>query len=96
MRIRYLSVAEVELVDAISHYETIEAGLGIRFFTEVVNTIDRIGRYSEAWPQVSKTARRCRTKVFPFGIIYQLRVDEIVIVAIAELHPEPNYWKERI
>lgn len=96
MIVRYLSAAEEELEHAIIHYEAMEAGLGLRFYAEVKNTVDRILSYPEAWYQVSENARRCRTKVFPYGIIYQLREKEILIVAVAELHREPNYWKERI
>lgn len=77
MKIRYLSAAEQELEHAVNHYEAKEIGLGLRFYAEVKNTIDRIVSYPEAWHQVSENARRCRTKIFPYGIIYQLRTDEI-------------------
>ena len=33
---------------------------------------------------------------FPYGIIYQVRQDEILIVAIANLHRRPDYWEYRI
>ena len=96
MIVRYLSAAEEELEHAMTRYEAMEAGLGLRFYAEVKNTVDRILSYPEAWYQVSENARRCRTKVFPYGIIYQLRGEGILIVAVAELHRKPNYWKERI
>ena len=96
MNARFLSIAEIELEEAIAYYEEKEVGLGLRFFSEVRNTVKRIIAYPEAWNLLSKNARRCRTKVFPYGIIYQIRHDEILIVAVSSLHREPNYWRDRV
>lgn len=96
MKVRFLSVAEAELEEAISYYEEKEIGLGLRFLSEVKNSVDRIVAYPNAWPYISENAQRCRTKVFPYGLIFQNRKDEILIVAFASLHREPNYWKNRI
>jgi plasmid stabilization system protein ParE len=96
MNVRYLSVALTELDEAIDFYEEAEAGLGIRFYNEIRNTVDRIRNYPNAWNSVSTRTRRCRTKVFPFGVIYQIRNDEILIVAIAHLMRKPGYWKARL
>ena len=96
MKVHYLSVAEAELDSAILYYEQQETGLGIRFFTEVRNTIDRIVAFSNAWYPISQNTRRCRTKVFPYGIIYQIREDHILIIAVAHLHRKPEYWKKRV
>jgi hypothetical protein len=35
-------------------------------------------------------------KRFPYGIVYQIRGDEISIVAVAHLHRQPGYWSERL
>jgi len=35
-------------------------------------------------------------KSFPYGIIYQAKEEEIVIVAVANLHRKPNYWIDRV
>lgn len=87
MRVRYLSIAEIELDSAITYYERQESGLGIRFYTEIKNTVDRIIAYPEAWYSLSENTRRCRTKIFPYGVIYQIRKDEILILAVAHLGP---------
>ena len=59
-------------------------------------TIERITRLPETWRPLSKNTRRCRTHRFPYSVIYQLRSDEILIVAIVHLHREPRYWVDRI
>jgi toxin ParE2 len=96
VNVRLLSIAELELDEAIAYYKNKENGLGLRLFSEVNNSIKRILAYPDAWNQISHNTRRCRTNIFPFGIIYQTRDTEILIVAIASLHREPDYWKDRI
>ncbi len=96
MRIRFLEIAQIELDDAIEYYNYEVPGLGEAFLTEVLNTLDRIGKYPEAWQPSSKRTRRCQTRRFPYGIMYQIRKDEILVVAIANLHRKPDYWEDRI
>ena len=96
MRIRFLEIAQIELDEAIEYYNYESPGLGEEFLTEVLNALNRIGIFPEAWHPCSKRARRCQTRRFPYGIIYQLHQDEILIVAIANLHRKPDYWKDRI
>jgi len=96
MRIRFLEIAQIELDDAVEYYNYEVPGLGESFLTEVLNALDRIGKYPEAWQPSSKRTRRCQTRRFPYGIMYQIRKDEILVVAIANLHRKPDYWKDRI
>lgn len=96
MRIRFLETAPIELDDAIEYYNYEVPGLGDAFLTEVLNALDRIGKYPEAWQPSSKRTRRCQIRRFPYGIMYQIRKDEILVVAIANLHRKPDYWKDRI
>ena len=96
MKINFLEIAQIELDDAIEYYNYEVPGLGDAFLTEVLNALDRIGEFPEAWHSCSKKARRCQTRRFPYGVIYQMREQEILVVAIANLHRKPNYWKDRI
>ena len=96
MRIRFLSVALQEARDAIDYYEEADPGLGIRFMGEFRSCVERIRTHPKAWAKLSKHTYRCRTKVFPYGIIYQIRRDEILVVAVMHMSKERNYWKNRI
>jgi len=66
------------------------------FLADLLNTLDRIGEFPEAWHPWSKRARQSQTRRFPYGIIYQIRKQEILVVAVANLHRKPDYWKDRI
>ncbi|MBN1190526.1 MAG: type II toxin-antitoxin system RelE/ParE family toxin [Dehalococcoidales bacterium] len=58
--------------------------------------MERILQYPEAWPKISKRTRRCRTNRFPYGLIYQVREDRILIVAIIHLSRNPETLKRRL
>lgn len=96
MRIRFLEIAEIEMDEAIQFYNYEADGLGDDFLTEVLDALDRIVKFPTAWHPCSKRTRRCQTRRFPYGIIYQVRKEEILVIGIANLHREPNYWEDRL
>jgi hypothetical protein len=73
MRIIFLEIAQIEFDEAIEYYNYEVPSLGDAFLTEVLTALDRIGDFPEAWQPCSKRARRCQTRRFPYGIIYQIR-----------------------
>lgn len=96
MKIRILSCAEQELVDAVDFYNQQRPGLGYEFAVEVRNAMSRIVAFPNAWPAFSARTRRCIINRFPYGILYQLRTDHILITAIMHLKSNPKKWQERI
>ena len=93
-RYRFTSAALSELRDAILYYEQNEAGLGTKFLDEIDATTDRIVRFPHAWHPLSARTRRCRTHRFPFGLLYQVRRDEILVTAVMDLRRDPKRWHE--
>ncbi len=96
MTVRFTLIAELEFRDAIDHYNLESSGLGYDFADEVQNTLARIQSNPMAWAPLSTHSRRCLTKRFPFGIIYQIEDDTILIGAIMHMHRDPVSWKKRI
>ncbi len=87
--------AEIEMFDAASWYEAQQVNLGKRFLTSVQDAINRLNLQPAQYPLVEKDVRRCLTKTFPFGVLFQIKRTHIIIVAIMHLHRDPNYWKNR-
>ena len=93
---RFTSAALEELRQAIVYYEQCENGLGAVFLDEIDATVDRILQNPAAWHPLSRRTRRCRTHRFPFGLIYQIRIDEILIVSVMDLRRDPRRWQELV
>lgn len=47
------------------------------------------------WPTPGRDFRRCPVDRFPFQVIFEIRPDEVVILAIAHGSRRPGYWKRR-
>lgn len=92
----FLEPAQFELEEEVQYFNEQQEGLGYEFAKEVSDTISRILRYPEAWSKLSKRTRRCRTRRFPYGVIYQIKGDKILVVAIAHLRRKPFYWRDRV
>ncbi|MBI5494797.1 MAG: type II toxin-antitoxin system RelE/ParE family toxin [Deltaproteobacteria bacterium] len=93
MNLRFTSAAEAELRDAVTFYEVAENGLGGVFLDEVEATAARILAHPEGWTPMSPRTRRCRTHRFPFGLFYQIRNEEIVVVSVMDLRRDPRRWE---
>jgi plasmid stabilization system protein ParE len=96
MRIEFLEEAQFELDESVEYYNNEVEGLGETFLQEVLHAIDRIAKFPEAWHPLSKNTRRCQTRRFPYGLIYTVLNDTILIISVSNLHRKPNHWKERI
>jgi len=98
MKIEFLQPAAAELYEAIVYYNIQRQDLGLEFAKEVQDTIERIKQNPEAWTTIStpKQARRCLTNRFPYGIIYQIRKNTILIVAVVHLKRRPQTWQSRL
>jgi toxin ParE1/3/4 len=96
MKVEFLDPAEDEFLDAVGYYNREGEGLGYKFAAEVGRTIGRIIEYPNAWASLSRRTRRCRTNRFPYGVVFQVRSDIILIVAVMHLHRDPESWKDRL
>jgi plasmid stabilization system protein ParE len=95
MRFLFHPDAEGEFFKAIDYYETCEQGLGYDFSIEVYTAIQKIIAYPKIWPVFKDDIRRYLINRFPYGILYSLEDNEILILAIMHLHRKPEYWKFR-
>jgi hypothetical protein len=94
MTYRFTSAALKELKVALLDYEAKERGLGVRFLAEIDGAIARILMAPEAWRRLSVRTRRCLVHRFPFGVLYQIRGVEILVVSVMDLRRDPVCWKD--
>ncbi len=96
MKYSFHPAAENELYQAVNYYNQCQDGLGLEFAKEVYSSIQVILSFPQAWAPLSENTRRCIINRFPYGIIYNIAENEILIIALMQLNKKPEYWKDRI
>jgi len=95
VRFSFHPLADREFDESVKYYEDCQSGLGMDFAEEVYAAIRRISEYPDAWSEMSKNTRRCLVNRFPYGVIFQVKLGMLRIIAVANLHRRPGYWKDR-
>jgi plasmid stabilization system protein ParE len=96
VKVVFLAPAQNELDDAVAWYNRQAAGLGRELLDELDRAVRRALTFPESYPEIEPGIRRCRLGRFPYGVIYGLDGDTLVVVAVAHLHRRPRYWIDRI
>ncbi len=95
MKVRFLALAQREIDDAVAWYNEQAEGLGREFLDELDRAVRRAAAFPLSCSEIEPGLRRCLTARFPYGLIYGLDQDILVVVAVAHLHREPRYWIDR-
>ena len=88
--------AQIEYRQAALYYEKRQVGLGARFSEDIEATIRRLASNPGQWRILEEDIRRCLADVFPYGVLYTIENDYVLIIAIMHLSREPGYWKDRV
>ncbi len=95
MKVNFLEPAYLEYQEAIEFYSLQSKGLDKKFISEIEKTISIIKNYPECFPKYSEHTRKAVVNIFPYNIIYAIVYNNILIIAIAHQHRQPNYWIAR-
>ena len=85
MRFEYAAAAIDEIDEALAYYQAIDQDLSSRLVRELEDSLQMILRFPLGWHPLSGGLRQRRVKSFPF-----------VIVAFANTHRRPDYWRDRV
>jgi plasmid stabilization system protein ParE len=96
VKVRFLTLAQQEVDDAVLWFDQRVEGKGFAF----LNELDRVVRLVQAYPlaatEIEPEIRRFLFARFPYSLIYGLDGDTIVVVAVAHLRRLPRYWVNRL
>ena len=95
MNVHLLAPAQQELDEAIAWYAAQAPGLGDAFLIEALKTLKLVTQFPQAWHPISSQTRRCRLNRFPYSVIYNVDGEDVLVIAIAHQHREPDYWLDR-
>lgn len=96
MRYEFHPEARLEFRESAAFYESQRPRLGFAFTDEIESAIRSIIEDPERWSFLEQDIRRCRTKRFPYGVLYTIETDIILIIAIIHCSRKPGYWRTRI
>ncbi|MCY7381192.1 MAG: type II toxin-antitoxin system RelE/ParE family toxin [Microcoleus sp. CAN_BIN18] len=96
MRYVFHPAALTEYAATVQFYTERRVELAQAFINAVEDAIFRLVESPTRWPIVDEDIRRCLTRKFPYGILYTIEEDFILIVAVMHCNREPGYWKERV
>jgi plasmid stabilization system protein ParE len=96
MELIFTTLAHDELVEAKRFYNRQQQGLGDQFKHEAEIASHRILEHPLAWQFEYDPVRRFIFNRFPYKMLYVIREQKIVVVAVAHQHRAPDYWLDRI
>ncbi len=95
MRYEFHPEALEEFEDAANYYASKEAGLEVRFVAGVESSIRQICEAPTRWRIFEQDIRRSLVRTFPYGVLYSIEPDYVLIIAVTHCSREPGYWKHR-
>ncbi len=94
--IRYLEAAEDEYLHELTYFTTISQQTGDHFY----RAIQKAERFASELPAMGSTYKYGTRRVFPgdfkFSVVYLVRAEEVVVIAIAPFKRKPGYWRARV
>ena len=94
--ISFLPEAEWDMEDVCSWYERRSEGLGTAFLQSVQNVLDTIERHPRMYPVARDEVRRAEVARFPYGIIYVVEGDIILVIGVFHNSRDPSQWRARL
>lgn len=96
-----LPEAELEAAEAALWYEDRRPGLGSDFVAELDRAFERIRTGPAEMPRLetydgSHEVRRCLLKRFPYLVIFVIRPQSAIVVAVSHARRRPLYWLDRL
>lgn len=93
---KWHSAARTEYGEAYDRYEREDDRVAERFLLAIEAAEDSISVTPSTFPPYLHGTHRLMLKDFPFSVIYIIRKQRPIIVAIAHQRRKPGYWRRRV
>ena len=87
--------AQNDIREAARWYEDREAGLGVRFLSEVRTSLQRIADHPLMFPVIEEGVRRALLHRFPYSLYFVNERDALAVIAVLHQHRRPSAWRSR-
>jgi toxin ParE1/3/4 len=95
MKCVFHPAAFTEYAEAVQYYTGQRVEVAQAFINAVEDTLYRIRESPNRYAIFEEDVRRCMARKFPYGVLYSIEEDYILILAVMHCSQEPGYWKER-
>ncbi len=101
MKLRVLSLAETDVMEAALWYEGRQSGVGLAFWSAVDDAYRRIRAIPEGFPlwegnSGSRPIRRLVLPRFPNVIYFEILTSEVLVIAVSHASRSPGHWLSRL
>lgn len=94
--VRFHGAARRELRKAVDRYDEQVPGLGDEFAAEIEHAASLIAAHPESGSPHQLGTRRVQVRRFPYALVYTIRNEQLVILAVAHHRRRPEYWLRRL
>jgi plasmid stabilization system protein ParE len=95
MRILFRPEARTEALEAKAWYEAQSAGLGLEFARSLEAPLAAAHRNPVAYSAVEGDCRRILLRRFPFSLVYRVRAEEFLVIAVFHHRRDPSLVARR-
>jgi len=96
MNIRFLTMAETEVDEAVSWYHEQSEDEGLKFLDELDRAVRVVSAYPLIAAEIEPDIRSFFFRRFPYSLIYGIDEEAIIVIAVAHQSREPGYWVDRV
>ena len=94
--VRYVDEAREEFLHEVAYFTSVSPSLGKRFDEAVQKAEALAAEFAEMGTPFEYGTHRVFTGKFKFSLVYLVRPDEVVVIALAPFKRKPGYWRSRI
>jgi plasmid stabilization system protein ParE len=94
LKVRFLSPAEAEYLDALRYYADQSIDLAHAFANDVEHAVSLLEEFPEIGAPFDVDKRRLLLHRFDQSLIYAVAADEIIVIAIHHSRQHPTSWKK--
>ena len=95
MRYVFHPEALSEYAEAVQYYTEQRVEVAQAFINEIEDTVYRIKEAPIRYAAIDEDVRRCMARRFPYGVLYTIEQNYVLILAVMHCSREPGYWRNR-
>ncbi|XHX78198.1 MAG: type II toxin-antitoxin system RelE/ParE family toxin [Stenomitos frigidus ULC029] len=95
MKYAFHPEALIEYAEAVQYYAEQRVEVTQAFIDAIEDAVYRRRESPTRYSAIDEDVRRCMTRKFPYGILYTIEPDYILILAVMHCSREPGHWKTR-